>query len=73
MAASMQIDKTAAAFHELALTQQQIDEGFIIAAHSKAGSRFKLLLFERTSEGFWEVIAQVMHGLTLAHRFRAMA
>ena len=55
----MQIDKTAAAFYELAVTQRQIDEGPIIAAHSRAGSRFKLLLFERTWEGHWEVVAQV--------------
>ena len=55
----VQIDKTAAAFYELAVTQRQIDEGLIIAAHSRAGSRFKLLLFERTWEGHWEVVAQV--------------
>ena len=55
----MQVDKTAACFYEIRLSRQQIDGGIIFAAHSKIGSRFKLLLFERSPEGRWELAVQV--------------
>ena len=55
----MQVDRTAACFYEMMISQRQIDEGFVIAAHSKAGSRLKLLLFERSQDAHWELAVQV--------------
>jgi hypothetical protein len=33
-------------------------QGFVIGAHSVAGSKFKLLMFEATEEGQWELLLQ---------------
>ena len=33
-------------------------QGFVIGAHSVAGSKFKLLMFEATEEGQWEMLLQ---------------
>jgi hypothetical protein len=54
----MQVDKQKAQFFTLELSSATIEEGFSIAAHSDS-SKFKLLLFERTPEGAWELLTQV--------------
>ncbi len=54
-----QVDKAAADFYELYVSQQHIDEGFLVAAHSTQGSRFKLLLFEEQEDSKWELLLQV--------------
>lgn len=33
-------------------------QGFVIGAHSVSGSKFKLLMFEATEEGQWELLLQ---------------
>ena len=48
-------------FYELTVTEQQAKEGFAVGAHSPQGSRFKLLLFERSSDGQCELLTQVTH------------
>ena len=40
------------------MAQAHLDGGFFIAAHSTAGSKFKLLLFEQSAEGQWELLMQ---------------
>ena len=40
------------------MAQAHLDAGFFIAAHSTAGSKFKLLLFEQSAEGQWELLMQ---------------
>ena len=57
--AFLQVDKGGFAFYELAVTEQQITDGFAVGAHSAQGSRFKLLLFERGSDGQCELLTQV--------------
>ena len=54
-----QVQKQQARFYLLQITQQQIDEGFLIRASSANNSKFKLLLFECTPEHTWELLAQV--------------
>lgn len=51
------VDKQKAQFFTLELSSATIEEGFSIAAHSDS-SKFKLLLFERTPEGAWELLTQ---------------
>lgn len=51
------VDKQKARFFTLDLSAAVIEEGFVIAAHSDS-SKFKLLIFERTPEGAWELLAQ---------------
>ena len=51
----MQVEKQLAKFYSLHVTQQQLDEGFIISAYSASGSKFKLLLFEATADGRHEL------------------
>ena len=53
------MDKAAADFYELYVSQQHIDEGFLVAVHSTQGSRFKLLLFEEQEDSKWELLLQV--------------
>jgi len=53
-----QVEKQTARFYTIYVTQQIIDDGFVIAAHSLALSKFKLLMFEQTTDGQWEMIAQ---------------
>eukprot|EP00891_Asterochloris_glomerata_P001879 jgi/Astpho2/1879/e_gw1.00038.140.1_t len=55
---SHKVDKAAADFYELYVSQQHIDEGFLVAAHSTQGSRFKLLLFEEQEDSKWELLLQ---------------
>eukprot|EP00193_Tetraselmis_chui_P000485 CAMPEP_0177763588 /NCGR_PEP_ID=MMETSP0491_2-20121128/6950_1 /TAXON_ID=63592 /ORGANISM="Tetraselmis chuii, Strain PLY429" /LENGTH=424 /DNA_ID=CAMNT_0019279703 /DNA_START=143 /DNA_END=1417 /DNA_ORIENTATION=- len=43
------VDKQEAVFFELDVSQQLIDEGFYVFAHSNQGSKFKLLMFRRDS------------------------
>lgn len=67
----VQVEKQSAKFYTIHVDQQTIDEGFIIAAHSPAVSKFKLLFFEQTPEGQWELIRQVWRmssRTTLDHR-----
>lgn len=40
------------------MRQEHLDSGFLIGAHSTAGSKFKLLLFEQGAEGQWELLMQ---------------
>ena len=47
------------------MSQQHIDEGFLVAVHSTQGSRFKLLLFEEQEDSKWELLLQV--GLQPCH------
>jgi len=47
-------------FYELTVTEQQVKEGFAVGAHSAQGSRFKLLLFEKATDGQWELLTQVL-------------
>lgn len=54
----MQVEKAAGNFYTLQLTEQQVEAGFVIGVHSKVGSRFKLLLFETTPSGQWELLVQ---------------
>mmetsp|Transcript_10383 Transcript_10383/g.31263 ORF Transcript_10383/g.31263 Transcript_10383/m.31263 type:complete len:409 (-) Transcript_10383:1044-2270(-) len=51
------VEKQQAKFYLLHISQQNIEEGFLIKA-SSAASKFKLLLFESTPEGTWELLAQ---------------
>ena len=53
------MDKGQAAFYDIMITKEDIDSGFVIGAHSPVGSKFKLLLFEETETGRWEVHHQV--------------
>ena len=53
------MEKQQAKFYLLHISQQNIEEGFLIKA-SSAASKFKLLLFESTPEGTWELLAQVL-------------
>ena len=55
----LQVDKGQAAFYDIMITKEDIDSGFVIGAHSSVGSKFKLLLFEETENGRWEVHHQV--------------
>lgn len=55
----MQVKKAGVVFYEMEITQQHIDSGFAIGAHSTTGSRFKLLLFEQAKDGQWELLVQV--------------
>lgn len=43
---------------QVEVAQAHLDGGFFIAAHSTAGSKFKLLLFEQSAEGQWELLMQ---------------
>ena len=54
----MQVKKAGVVFYEMPITQQHIDDGFAIGAHSLTGSRFKLLLFEQAQDGQWELLVQ---------------
>jgi hypothetical protein len=38
--------------------REQLSAGFFIGAHSAAGSKFKLLLFEQGDDGQWELLMQ---------------
>jgi len=38
--------------------REMLDAGFFIGAHSAAGSKFKLLLFEQGDDGQWELLMQ---------------
>ena len=53
------MEKQGANWYSLEVSQQQMDAGFVISAHSAGGSKFKLLLFESTPEGVNELVAQV--------------
>ena len=55
---SDRVDKSGCHYYLLELSQSHIDSGFVIGAHSSAGSRFKLLMFERTREGQWDLMLQ---------------
>lgn len=54
-----QVEKQCANWYSLDVSQEQMDAGFIISAHSTGGSKFKLLMFEHTPEGGNELVAQV--------------
>lgn len=54
---SGKVDKQKARFYILDLNSAVIEEGFSIAARSDS-SKFKLLVFERTPEGAWELLTQ---------------
>ena len=64
--ASVQVEKQLAKFYSLHVSQQQLDEGFIISAYSASGSKFKLLLFEATADGRHELVfsASIQGALT---------
>lgn len=57
-AISNRVDKAGCHYYALDVSQQHIDQGFVIGAHSVAGSKFKLLMFETTTEGQWELQLQ---------------
>ncbi|EIE19270.1 DnaJ-domain-containing protein [Coccomyxa subellipsoidea C-169] len=57
-AISNRVEKAGCQYYTLDLTQRHIDQGFVIGAHSVAGSKFKLLMFEATEEGQWEMLLQ---------------
>ena len=57
-AISNRVDKAGCHYYALDLSQQHIDRGFVIGAHSVAGSKFKLLMFDATPEGQWELQLQ---------------
>ncbi|GAB4822747.1 hypothetical protein N2152v2_009793 [Parachlorella kessleri] len=52
------VDKQAARFYSLDVSQAHLDAGFIVTAYTSAGSRFKLLLFEQQADNRWELVAQ---------------
>ena len=56
---SDRVDKQGANWYALEVSQQHMDAGFIVSAYSSTASKFKLLLFEKTTEGFNELVAQV--------------
>jgi hypothetical protein len=57
---AVQVEKQCAKFYTMHVDQDTIDRGFIIAAHSPALSKFKLLLFEQAPDGHqWELVRQV--------------
>ena len=57
---AVQVEKQCAKFYTMHVDQDTIDQGFIIAAHSPAVSKFKLLLFEQAPDGHqWELVRQV--------------
>jgi hypothetical protein len=57
---AVQVEKQCAKFFTMHVDQDTIDQGFIIAAHSPALSKFKLLLFEQAPDGHqWELVRQV--------------
>ena len=58
---SDRVDKSGCHYYTLDLQQSHIDAGFVIGAHSSTGSKFKLLMFERTDDssgGHWELVLQ---------------
>lgn len=57
-AITARVAKAGCQFYTLGLEQRHIDAGFCIGAHSVAGSKFKLLMFEATQEGQWELLLQ---------------
>ena len=57
--AATQVEKQQAKFFSIYVDQKTIDSGFVIAAHSPTLSKFKLLLFEQTPDGQWELVGQV--------------
>ena len=60
-ALSDRVDKSGCHYYTLELQQSHIDAGFVIGAHSAAGSKFKLLMFVRTADspgGQWELVLQ---------------
>ena len=60
-ALSDRVDKSGCHYYTLDLQQSHIDLGFVIGAHSAAGSKFKLLMFVRTADspgGQWELVLQ---------------
>ncbi|KAK9820520.1 hypothetical protein WJX72_011236 [[Myrmecia] bisecta] len=67
---SGKVEKSNVAFYELDLQQSHIDAGFVIAANSPVASKFKLLLFEQTDKGSWELLMQEdsykVHKVTIA-------
>lgn len=46
--------------YKMHITQQHIDDGFVIGACSAQGSRFKLLLFQQCNNGEWGQLAQAI-------------
>ena len=68
---SDRVDKSGCHYYLLELAQSHMNSGFVIGAHSSAGSKFKLLMFERTSDGQWDLVLQedsmkvsILHHLT---------
>lgn len=60
-ALSDRVDKSGCHYYTLDLEQRHIDAGFVIGAHSPAGSKFKLLMFETTDNsrgGQWDLVLQ---------------
>ncbi|CAK0779934.1 hypothetical protein CVIRNUC_004893 [Coccomyxa viridis] len=55
---SDRVDKSGCHYYLLELAQRHLDSGFVVGAHSSAGSKFKLLMFERTSDGQWDLVLQ---------------
>ena len=55
----MQVEKGQAQFYEMEISQEDIEQGFVIGVHSKTGSKFKLLLLEKTGPKQWEIHHQV--------------
>ena len=55
---SDRVDKWGCHYYLLELAQRHLDSGFVVGAHSSAGSKFKLLMFERTSDGQWDLVLQ---------------
>ena len=62
---SMVTEKMCRALWQVEVAQAHLDSGFFIAAHSTAGSKFKLLLFEQSAEGQWELLMQASSGSAL--------
>ncbi|KAK9812032.1 hypothetical protein WJX73_010432 [Symbiochloris irregularis] len=60
------VDKAACNYYTLEVSREQVSAGFVIGVHSKVGSRFKLLLFERMAGAAaaalgpdqWELVLQ---------------
>lgn len=61
----LQADKAQAVFYGLQVSQQDINEGFVVSAFSPTGSRIKLLLFESSGASSWELQEQVYTAYSL--------
>ena len=68
-----QVDKAVSNYYELQVDEQHLASGFVVGVHSKIGSRFKLLLFERNASGQWELLLQVLRLPRALHAWPGLA